>query len=175
MSFCKKIMPPKHVEPDNVSVWAECVGGLILNFGMLEFQSVRWIEVLSGVDRVLEMRSRKLSQRIRDARDAFSASAADPETKTKVSELWDEATELAKTRNRIAHNPMVLGRRVDSGELAWSVIDLQKMRPIGGNVLEPLDPLAIQGVALRVRDIALELSAIIEAIPSGGTNPLPKQ
>lgn len=172
--FCKNLMPPTHVEPSGVSVWAECVGGLILNFGMLEFQSVRWIEVLSGIDRVIEMRGRKLSQRIKVARDAFDASDADVAAKAKVAELWDEVADLSKTRNRIAHNPMILGRRVDSGELAWSVIDLQKMRPVGGNVLEPLDPLVIQRVALRARDIALELATIIEAVPCGSENPLPK-
>lgn len=169
-------MSPKHIELNTVSVWAECVGGLILNFGTLEFQSVRWIEVLLGCDRVIEMRGKKLSKRIEVARDAFEESNTDDQTKERVAELWDEATELAKTRNRIAHNPMVLGHKVDGGELVWSIIDLQKMKLVGGNVLEPLDPPAIQGVALRIRAITLELSAIIEAaIPRGEVNSRPMQ
>ena len=59
---------------------------------------------------------------------------------------------------------MVLGRAAERGELAWSIIDLQKMQPTGGNVLEPLNPVVIRAIALRVKDIVLELAAIIDQV-----------
>ena len=158
-------MPPEFRKPDDMSIWAECVGGMILNFGTAEFQTLRWIERLAGADAAIAARRSLFGARIAAAKNLIDSSMIPPEKKTSAHDLWDEIRELSKVRNQIAHNPLILGRDVASGDLAWSVIDLKKVVPVGDNPLERLDYLDIQRVALRVRDISINLSSIIESVP----------
>jgi len=158
-------MPPEYVKPADMSTWAECVGGLILNFGIAEFQTLRWIELLAGADTAITFRTKMLGARITAAKDLINLSVIPNDKKSLAHDLWSELRELANVRNRIAHNPLVLGRDAESGDLAWSVIDLNLVVPVGKNCLERLDWLEIRRVALRVRDVSLALSAIIESVP----------
>ena len=158
-------MPPEFVKPADMSTWAECVGGLILNFGIAEFQTLRWIELLAGPEAAIALRTKMLGVRITAAKDLIDASAISDEGKTLAHALWAELRELAKVRNRIAHNPLVLGHDAESGDFTWSVIDLNLVVPVGENRLERLDYLEIQRVALRVRDVSLALSSIVESVP----------
>jgi hypothetical protein len=147
-----------------MSVWAQCVGGLILNFGTAEFQTLRWIEVLAGAEAALAKRRSLFGERISAAKELIDASMIPSENKLLAHDLWDELKELSKFRNQIAHNPLVRGRDAVSGDFVWSVIDLKKVVPIGGNKLDRLDYLDIQRVALRVGDISFALRAIIESV-----------
>lgn len=158
-------MHPELRKPQDMALWAECVGGLILNFGTAEFQTLRWIEILAGADAAIAARRSLFGDRITKAKELIDSSMMPPEKKLLAHALWDEIKELSKFRNQIAHNPLVLGRDAASGDLAWSVIDLKKVVPVGANQLERLDYLDIQRVALRVRDISINLRAIIEAVP----------
>ncbi len=158
-------MPPEYVKPVDMSTWAECVGGLILNFGIAEFQTVRWIDLLAGADTVVALRTKMLGPRITAAKDLIDSSAIPDDQKSLAHDLWDELKELTRIRNRIAHNPLVLGRDAESGEFTWSIIDLKLVVPIGENRLERLDCIEIQRVALRVGDISFALSAIIDSAP----------
>jgi len=65
-------------------------------------------------------------------------------------------------RNRIAHNPICVGRAAGTGEITLGVIDLQQMTPKGENAREGLHHTQIASAALRARDITNELSAIVE-------------
>jgi len=58
---------PKIVEIPNMLLWSQSIGGLIINFGIIEFQSLRWIEKLGGVPAALNARKHKLSLRINAA------------------------------------------------------------------------------------------------------------
>ena len=158
-------MPPEFRKPEDMSVWAECVGGLILNFGTAEFQTLRWIEVLAGAEAAIAKRRSLFGARISAAKELIDASMIPSENKLLAHDLWDELRELSKFRNQIAHNPLVLGRDAVSGDFVWSVIDLQKVVPVGENQLDRLDYFDIQRVALRVRDISSALRSIIESVP----------
>ena len=158
-------MPPEYVTTADIPTWAECVGGLILNFGIAEFQTLRWVERLAGAEAAISLRTSFFGLRIKAAKALVDISMLSDADKALAHNLWDEISALTKVRNQIAHNPLVLGREVSSGELVWSVIDLNKVVPVGDNRLERLDYLEIQRVALRVRDIALRLSSIIESVP----------
>ena len=155
-------MPPTYATTEDARPWAECVGGLILNFGALEFQTLYWIQVLLGEDQALAYRKKTLSERILTAKTAFLDSAASNQSKMAAEALWDEIKAHTKLRNRIAHNPMCAGRDSVSGELVWSVIELKKMEPSADNAHERLDFREIQRVALRVRDINNDLNELLQ-------------
>ena len=48
-------------------LWSQSIGGLIINFGIIEFESLRWIEKLGSVSETLKARKDKLSFRINAA------------------------------------------------------------------------------------------------------------
>ena len=150
--------------PD-MSLWSQSIGGLIINFGLIEFQTLQWIQKLGGDDAAIKARKDTLSWRITAAVALIEPSSLTSEDQTKARDLWSEARTLSATRNRIAHNPICLGRKADTGAAVFSIIDLKKMAPTSDNPLESLDYSQIAYVALRVRDIARELSAFIESIP----------
>ena len=104
-----------------------------------------------------------LSQRIDDLLALLTASNFSAEIQIEARALWQEVKELSKFRNRVAHNPICLGRDTNSNEINFSVIDLKKMIPVGDNALEPLSYKQIAEVALRARDINRSLSLIIES------------
>jgi hypothetical protein len=57
---------------------------------------------------------------------------------------------------------LLAGKHAATGQLIFSVVDLQKMTPDGRNQLDPLVYQEIVGAAVRIRDIVQELSLLIE-------------
>jgi len=149
--------------PD-IACWSQSIGGLIINFGSLEFQTLRWLERLSSQDVFGAIRGCMLNQRVNAILELISKSSISEPIQLKARALWAEVMELANVRNRIAHNPLALGRDPESGEAVFSVIDLKKMVPVGENRLEPLSHIKIAEVAVRAAEVSHELSAIIEAM-----------
>ena len=49
--------------PD-MSLWSQSIGGLIINFGLIEFQTLQWIQKLGGDDAAIKARKDTLSWRI---------------------------------------------------------------------------------------------------------------
>ena len=152
------------VEITNMLLWSQSIGGLIINFGIIEFQSLRWIEKLDGVSAALKARKDKLSLRINAAVALIPSSSLSDIDQRKARDLWTEVNNLSAMRNRIAHNPICVGRRADTGEAVLSIIDLKKMSPTSDNPLETLDYSQIASSALRVREIGRQLSALIESV-----------
>jgi hypothetical protein len=157
-------MNQRFIEIPNMSLWSQSIGGLIINFGIIEFQSLRWIQKLAGDTAAQKARGDKLSRRIQAAMALVAGSSLSPVDQTRARNLWAEASDHSKTRNRIAHNPICVGRTPNSNEAVLSIIDLKKMAPISDNPLEPLDYSQIASIALRVREVGRELSALIESI-----------
>jgi len=156
-------MPPQTVQIPDMSLWSQSIGGLIINFGQIEFQTLRWLQLLGDEASAIAARRNKLSQRVKAVTDLIAFSQLPAEKQVRARELWSEVSDLSRTRNRIAHNPICVGHHPETGEPVLSVIDLQKMEPADETVLEPLDHTRIASTALRTRDIARELSEIIEA------------
>jgi hypothetical protein len=155
-------MPPQFTEIPETTLWAQSIGGLILNFGMAEFLTLRCVQLLSGEDEAIRIRHKSLSTRITSAKDAIKGSEMPDEQKYRALSLWTEIASFTKMRNRIAHNPLAAGRRAETGELVYSVVDLKRMSPSGRNQLDPLDYQEIARTAVRVRDIVQELTLILE-------------
>ena len=154
---------PRFTNVPDMSLWSQSIGGLIINFGGFEFQTLRWLQVLGGEAAAMKARGQRLSQRIDDLLALLTASNFSAEIQIEARALWQEVKELSKFRNRVAHNPICLGRDTNSNEINFSVIDLKKMIPVGDNALEPLSYKQIAEVALRARDINRSLSLIIES------------
>jgi|SRR5882724_1143319 len=158
-------MSPRFVNIPNMMLWSQSIGGLIINFGIIEFQSLRWIQKLGGEDAAMKARKDKLSRRIETA---LALTASPPFSNTeegRARDLWAEASDHSKIRNRIAHNPICVGRDAKTNGVVLSIIDLKKMAPTSDNPLETLDHSQIASLALRVRDIGRDLSDLIESIP----------
>ena len=60
-------MSPQFVQIPNMVLWSQSIGGLIINFGVIEFQSLLWIHKLGGETAALKARRDKLSRRIEKA------------------------------------------------------------------------------------------------------------
>src|SRR5205814_2548116 len=109
-------MSGRFIEIPNMVLWSQSIGGLIINFGLIEFQSLRWIQKLGGEAAAMKTRKDKLSWRINTAVSLIGASKLSAADQTRARDLWTEASTLSATRNRIAHNPICVGRRADTGE-----------------------------------------------------------
>lgn len=153
---------PKYTSIPDMTLWSQSIGGLIINFGGLEFQTLRWLHVLGGEVAVVQAKGKGLSARIDAVLSFLSDSSVAAEDQFKARTLWQEAKDLAKIRNRIAHNPICLGRDQSTNAAQFSVIDLKRIAPSGENVLEPLVYTQIAEAALRARDINRALSRIVE-------------
>ena len=159
-------MSVSFIKPPDMGYWSQSIGGLIINFGIIEFLTLRWIQVLDGEPAAIEARKLKLSRRIQSAVALIPSSPLSDVDKKRASDLWNEVSQLSGTRNRVAHNPMSVGIMANSGEMVLSIIDLKKMTPTGDNPLEKLDRSQIASIALRAGAIGRDLSAIIESIPN---------
>ena len=155
-------MPPRFAEISEMSLWSQSIGGFIINFGVAEFLTLRCVEVLSGEQEAINAREKPLSKRITSAKKAIEDSDMSAEHKERALLLWTEIASLSKLRNRIAHNPLAVGRHAATGDLIFSVVDLKRMTPNGRNQLDPLVCREIAATAIRVRDIIQELSLLIE-------------
>jgi len=156
-------MPPQFTQVPEMSLWSQSIGGLVIDFGIAEFLTLRCVEVHSGASAAVAIRKKKLFERIAAAKDSIKGSRLTSEQKKRADELWSEISTLSKIRNRIAHNPLLAGFHPATQRVVFSVVDLQKMVPVGENALEPLDHSEIAATALRIRDITRELSGIIES------------
>jgi hypothetical protein len=155
-------MPPNFTNIPDMSLWSQSIGGLVINFGGLEFQTLRWLHIFGGEFSVRTVQSRPMSQRIDSVLELLEGSRLSIESQAKAGALWEEVRSLSVIRNRIVHNPICLGRDAASGETRFSVIDLKKMVPVGENSLEPLHYQQIAEIAIRASDINRALSEIAE-------------
>ena len=167
VSILKQNMPPRFTDVPDMALRSQSIGGFIINFGAAEFLTLRCVELHLGAQAGIDIRHKKLSERITAAKKSIAESKVSAEQKMRASDLWNEITTLSKVRNRIAHNPLIAGKHATTGALVFSVVDLQKMVPVGSNQLEPLDYSQIAACALRVREITCELSALIDIAASG--------
>jgi hypothetical protein len=142
--------------------WAQSIGGLILNFGCLEFQTLRWIQILGSEEEAIRARQARFSRRIDSSLALLRKLGLSSEVKSKAQALWAEVKVLSVLRNQLAHNPLAQGRIPQTNETVFSIVDLKAMTPNGLNELPTLSYIQIAKSALRARDINRELSRMIE-------------
>ena len=76
---------PRFTEVPEMHLWSQSIGGLIINFGILEFQSFRWIQVLGGESAVAKSRNLLLGGRI-DTALVLMASSSIPEKDKEIQD-----------------------------------------------------------------------------------------
>lgn len=97
------------LNPSHLGEWPHKIGAYMLNFGGIELISFQYLNALEttrgdfnkNLDRLLSKRIQRIIELVDIATTII------PEDKTEIRALWDEAKELAKWRNRIAHNPVL--------------------------------------------------------------------
>ena len=78
----------------------------MLNFANVEFISYKYLDSLEKTEEAfLKNTGKLLSQRIKRIEELLEA--LDFPNKAEILELWGQIRELAKWRNRIAHNPVL--------------------------------------------------------------------
>lgn len=92
---------PNYLEP-----WLRPIGSYMLNFGAIELISYKYLDFLECTEEDFLKNTKKLlSERI--SRIENLVKEKDFPHKDEITDLWGEARELSKWRNRIAHNPVL--------------------------------------------------------------------
>ncbi len=90
--------------------WAQRVGKLILNFAGLEFESYNWfIQLTEKPELIPKFTLKTFKNRADKIIELANERAFNRQWRYDVAEGWTDAIELAKLRNRLAHNPLVFG------------------------------------------------------------------
>jgi hypothetical protein len=114
MSRFKHSINSAHTRP-----WIERVGKLILNFSVIEMESIIWFVLLS--EREFEIKtivevpfSARATQIMRHIDERSTGSA----WRKRSLRAWNEAHKLAHLRNQVAHNPIIFGwsNGIEEGE-----------------------------------------------------------
>ena len=152
-------------EIKEMPLWSQCIGGLIINFGGTEALTLLWIHRIAGEPAAIKSRKDTLSDRIKFVLTLIPTSKLSASDKEKAIELWNEIKILSPIRNRIAHNPINIARKPNSDEIVLTICDLQKMTPNSENPIQELSYSKIGQIALRVREINLNLDSLLKSIP----------
>ena len=138
--------------------WYEVIGAFIINFGAVETCSYQWILKLGGKTALNNSIGPLLGQRIKLLLELISKSNLSPEQKKHFSALWIEISELAKTRNVIAHGPLV--SHTKAGKMQMGILDFKQMKNAGPN--PPFTPLLFTDILRAGSRTAKILEEIVE-------------
>lgn len=143
--------------------FAEMIGGLLVNFGALEFSSYRWVGLLADDTIVRDLAiDMQLSKRIALIKRLVSRSNW-PENKKKTAvALWDEVSKLAKIRNTVAHNPIRIEAKAD-GTVVSGVINVKDMRGVGPYKTVAILPHDVAAAGRCAGKIQEQLGLLIQA------------
>ena len=152
-----KLDPPESVDP----AWIEALGQVAYLFGQIEMCSF-WLirRLVPSPEMELAMKDLQFSQRTKLARalaaQRFSVDA--PKLHRAWDGLFDQALKVAKLRNDVLHNPLVLGVFEDAATQTYRVESrLQRMRKPD----EALTLAEVKDVIHRLRKVASELANLI--------------
>ena len=142
--------------------WSNAIGGVFLNFGFLEFISIRWVKHFSR-DEVLNDLSIDLSftKRIQLINQLINRSDWSETLKKEAQVLWNEASKLSENRNTIAHNPLVLGASSD-GQPSEGIVNVKKMKGVGSFAVDLIDLKSIISVATRAGELTNQLQKFLK-------------
>jgi hypothetical protein len=87
--------------------WCRLIGFYMLNFANVELISYKYLDSLEKTEEAfLKNTEKSLSQRINRIEELIGSLDFPP--KAEILQLWCQIRELAKWRNKIAHNPVLL-------------------------------------------------------------------
>ena len=118
-----------------IKPWATRIGQLILNFAGLEFESYFWLVQMSAQpENISEFTQLTYASRINKILKYIKKLTFSDEWEKKATESWNNSFELAKLRNRIAHNPLLFAwadRHEETGEPDFiGIADMKARRPL---------------------------------------------
>jgi hypothetical protein len=111
---------------EKMKLWAENIGGFIINFGTVEHRAILWVDKIKGRREAIKIRSKTLSEKIKIIQRTIPLSKLSDKQKSEARMIWEELSTLAILRNRLAHNPIIQGKKAD-GELVLSIMDINRM------------------------------------------------
>lgn len=140
------------------NAWANAVGSFVCNFGMIEHLSYLWLAKLGGVQERDKAITRKLTlrKRVDRLKRMIDHTSLGAEAKRTVKSLWDEVSELAELRNRIAHNPFIVAPGLKGG-FAAGIADVRKMTSVNKGPLKLLSLKEVHSGYSRAAKLAKEL------------------
>ena len=142
--------------------FAGMVGGLLLNFGALEFISYRWAEILSTDKVVRDLAiDMPLAKRIGLIKRLIERSGWREDQKKEAESLWSEVLELAKARNTLAHNPLLTKPEPD-GTVTFGVINAKEMKGTGPYSIAPVLPRDVHSAGCRAGTLIERLESFIK-------------
>lgn len=147
--------------------WAQAIGGVFLNFGLLEFISYRFVEILSNDvmlrDVAIEM---QFARRIQLIKKLIERSTWTNEEKLEALQLWGEAAKASEIRNTVAHNPFSSGKD-QNGNDAKGILRARDMVGVGPYAVTLIQLRQLVDTATRAGEIALALNRFIEGNKTG--------
>ena len=126
------------MEPSNINMqkWSELIGAFLINFGAAEMATFQWITKFSSATARSSSIDLILSKRITLVRQLVEQSSLPDDRKKRALDLWGQVSELSRTRNIIAHNPLI--SHTKDGKTDMGFINTKKMKGIGPYTIEPL-------------------------------------
>lgn len=90
--------------------WACDIGRLIQNFAAIELQTYWWLRTL-GADEAATLKALEwpFKKRVDRVIELIGERVSDASLAEAFVSLWEEALQLAKLRNALAHNPLIFG------------------------------------------------------------------
>jgi len=153
------------IQTPETNRWAECIGGLVINFGLAECLSFIWIRKLAGKDAERKARKKTFGERIERITKLISTSQFSNQDKESAIALWGEIKRHSGIRNRIAHNPVNFAIRLNTGETFLTIHDLKKASAVDHDHIEELKIDKIRDTAIRIGQINFALDDLIEPHP----------
>jgi hypothetical protein len=90
--------------------WVERVGKLILNFSVIELESIHWFVQLSErefeIKAIIEI---PFASRVTQVMRHIDERKTGSQWRKRSLRTWNEALKLAHLRNQVAHNPVIFG------------------------------------------------------------------
>jgi hypothetical protein len=150
-----------NLSPKDETNWALTIGKFILVFADVEWTSHRWILFLAN-DRSIKDKALKstLNRRLKMIYQFIQDAKFSPKVSNKALSLWKEIETLSKTRNTIAHNPIICAP-IPSEEPIFGIINVKDTIGSGPYHIHFLEPSVIMTMTNRVKEIVNELENLL--------------
>jgi hypothetical protein len=158
------------LNPPHLGDWPYRIGQFILNFGAIEWLSYQYLNALEDARAEFDKNlDRLLFARIDRVLELVGASPKFSDAdKAEVRSLWGEAKELARWRNRIAHNPVLPTWKPgsDSHRDPPDLIGIPDMKQLksGGGISDSLSIEAMSKLVGESFDLAHRLHAAVRKL-----------
>jgi len=150
-------------DPPFIKPWATRIGRLIVNFSGLEFESYFWLVQMSEQpEKIPEFTKQTYTSRVKMIIRFIKNLAFSEEWGDDALAGWNESLELAKLRNRVAHNPLLFAWADENktGEPDFIGVADMKGRPLEGTEGPLLAKSAITAAINQINNLVSHLALL---------------